>query len=115
MQPWDLEKAETKSYCSSMSSHSEKEESIAEAAVVEELPFQSSRSDEDYPDGGWQAWLTVAGAFCALLCTFGQLNSFGTFQSWYAENQLSHLPPSTISWIGALQLWVFFFSVRRAS
>ena len=67
--------------------------------------------DEEYPDGGWPARLTVFGAFCALVCTFGQLSSFGTFQSWYSEHQLHDLPPSTISWIGALQLWVFFFSV----
>lgn len=63
------------------------------------------------PDGGLQAWLTVFGAFLALFCTFGQLNSFGTFQTWYAEHQLRDLPPSTIAWIGSLQLWIFFFSV----
>ncbi|EIW52339.1 MFS general substrate transporter [Trametes versicolor FP-101664 SS1] len=62
------------------------------------------------PDGGLQAWLTVFGAFLALFCTFGQLNSFGTFQTWYAEHQLRDLPPSTIAWIGSLQLWIFFFS-----
>ncbi|KAI0350162.1 MFS general substrate transporter [Trametes cingulata] len=63
-----------------------------------------------YPDGGVRAWLTVLGAFLALFCTFGQLNSFGTFQTWYAEHQLHGLPPSTIAWIGSLQLWIFFFS-----
>ncbi|RDX44144.1 MFS general substrate transporter [Lentinus brumalis] len=62
------------------------------------------------PDGGVDAWLTVLGAFLALFCTFGQLNAFGTFQTWYAEHQLHDLPPSTISWIGSLQLWIFFFS-----
>ncbi|CDO72294.1 hypothetical protein BN946_scf184970.g146 [Trametes cinnabarina] len=70
-------------------------------------------ADDDndrFPDGGAAAWLTVFGAFLALFCSFGQLNSFGTFQTWYAEHQLSHLPPSTIAWIGSLQLWVFFFS-----
>lgn len=69
---------------------------------------------DDYPDGGFKAWATVAGAFLALLCTFGQLTSFGTFQSWYAEHQLQHMSPSTISWIGSLQLWVFFFSVSHS-
>ena len=64
------------------------------------------------PDGGWDAWLTVLGAFLALFCTFGQLNAFGTFQTWYAGHQLRDLPPSTIAWIGSLQLWIFFFSVR---
>ncbi|RPD56735.1 MFS general substrate transporter [Lentinus tigrinus ALCF2SS1-7] len=62
------------------------------------------------PDGGLDAWLTVFGAFLALFCTFGQLNAFGTFQTWYAGHQLRELPPSTISWIGSLQLWIFFFS-----
>ncbi|EPS95561.1 hypothetical protein FOMPIDRAFT_61017 [Fomitopsis schrenkii] len=61
-------------------------------------------------DGGCKEWLTVFGAFLALFCSFGQLNAFGTFQTWYADHQLSHLSPSTISWIGSLQLFVFFFS-----
>ncbi|KAH8082425.1 MFS general substrate transporter [Cristinia sonorae] len=73
-------------------------------------PSSSHTLDDTFPDGGRKAWLTVLGAFLALLCTFGQLTSFGTFQSWYADHQLLHLPPSTISWIGSLQFWVFFFS-----
>lgn len=58
-----------------------------------------------------RAHLTVLGAFLALFCTFGQMNTFGTFQTWYASHQLQSMPPSTISWIGSLQLWVFFVSV----
>ncbi|THG97867.1 hypothetical protein EW026_g4221 [Hermanssonia centrifuga] len=92
-----------------------KAESILTETVVDELHTEGiakdvDQTDEAFPDGGWSAWLTVFGAFLALVCTFGQLNSFGTFQTWYSEHQLSHLPPSTISWIGSLQLWVFFFS-----
>ncbi|KAF7342736.1 Monocarboxylate permease-like protein [Mycena sanguinolenta] len=63
-----------------------------------------------FPEGCPKGYLTVFGAFMALFCTFGQMNAFGTFQTWYAEHQLSHLEPSTIAWIGSLQLWVFFFS-----
>jgi len=62
----------------------------------------------------WRRWLVVIGAFLALFCTFGQLSSFGTFLSWYSHNQLSSYSPSTISWIGSLQLWVFFFSVSAS-
>lgn len=58
-----------------------------------------------------RAALTVFGGFIALFCTFGQMNSFGTFHSYYLRHQLQHLTPSKISWIGSLQLWVFFFSV----
>ena len=65
-----------------------------------------------FPEGGLKAHLTVLGAFIALACTFGQLSAFGTFQTWYTSHQLQHLPASTISWIGSLQLWIFFFSVR---
>lgn len=59
----------------------------------------------------WRRWLVVLGAFLALFCTFGHLSSFGTYLSWYRHNQLSSYSPSTIAWIGSLQLWVFFFSV----
>jgi hypothetical protein len=65
-----------------------------------------------FPEGTTKGYLAVFGAFMALFCTFGQMNAFGTFQAWYAEHQLNHLEPSTIAWIGSLQLWVFFFSVR---
>ncbi|KAJ3773655.1 major facilitator superfamily domain-containing protein [Lentinula raphanica] len=61
-------------------------------------------------EGGLKAYLTVFGAFLALFCTFGQMNAFGTFQAWYTTHQLSTLDSSTISWIGSLQFWVFFFS-----
>ena len=75
-------------------------------------PSETSQDDEDcHGYGRVKAYLTVFGAFLALFCTFGQMNSFGTYQTWYKAHQLQHLPPSTISWIGSLQLWVFFFSV----
>ncbi|KAF7310195.1 Monocarboxylate permease-like protein [Mycena indigotica] len=63
-----------------------------------------------FPEGGRKGYLAVFGGFMALFCTFGQMNTFGTFQAWYTEHQLRHLPPSTIAWIGSLQLWVFFLS-----
>ncbi|KAH9480098.1 MFS transporter asaE [Psilocybe cubensis] len=76
----------------------------------ENHPHASQPSLHAYTEGGLKANITVLGAFLALLCTFGQMNAFGTFQAWYAAHQLQHLPASTISWIGSLQLWVFFFS-----
>ncbi|PCH40453.1 MFS general substrate transporter [Wolfiporia cocos MD-104 SS10] len=79
-------------------------------ALSDERKGSATLADDEAREGGVNAWLTVLGAFLALFCTFGQLNSFGTFQSWYEEHQLKHLPASTISWIGSLQLWVFFFS-----
>ncbi|KAG1899670.1 MFS general substrate transporter [Suillus fuscotomentosus] len=60
-------------------------------------------------DRGWAGWLAVFGAFLALFCSFGQMNAFGTYQSWYSHHQLSSHSQFSISWIGSLQLWTFFF------
>lgn len=70
---------------------------------------------DDCPEGDLRAWLTVFGASLALFCSFGQMNAFGTFQSWYTTHQLRDLHPSTIAWIGSVQLWIFFFSVSLFS
>jgi MFS family permease len=77
------------------------------------LPTTQKQPAPEIPT--WRRWLVVLGAFLALFCTFGQLSSFGTFLSWYSHNQLSSYSPSTISWIGSLQLWVFFFSVSASA
>jgi hypothetical protein len=78
---------------------------------VLELPIEANKP-HNFPEGGLKAYLTVLGAFMAFACTFGQLSAFGTYQAWYASHQLQHLPASTISWIGSIQFWIFFFSVR---
>ena len=75
----------------------------------------ATKEVDGFSDGGLSAWLTVFGAFLALFCSFGQMNAFGTFQSWYTTHQLRDLHPSTVAWIGSVQLWVFFFSVSETS
>ena len=67
--------------------------------------------EHTYPDGGPKAWLTVFGAALMLFCC-GQLTAFGVFETYYAQHQLKGMSPSTISWIGSLQLWILYFSVR---
>ena len=87
--------------------------SVSLPPKVLELPtLAEANQPHNFPEGGLKACLTVLGAFMVLACTFGQMSAFGTYQSWYASHQLQHLPASTISWIGSLQFWVFFFSVR---
>ena len=60
-----------------------------------------------------RAYFSVFGAFLALFCTFGDINSFGTFQAWYLSHQLQSMSPSAISWIGSIQLFVFFLLVSN--
>lgn len=41
----------------------------------------------------------------AVCVTWGYLNSFGSFQTYY-EEVMPDIAPSTISWIGSLQIWL---------
>ncbi|KAG7441150.1 MFS general substrate transporter [Guyanagaster necrorhizus] len=63
---------------------------------------------DDYPDGGLRAWLIVAGSMCNNFTTFGYVNSWGVFQSYYQTNVLRDTPPSDIAWIGSIQYSLVF-------
>ena len=59
------------------------------------------------PDGGLTAWIQVLCTHLTILTTFGFFTSFGVYQTYY-ENTLG-ISPSTISWIGSLQVFLLFF------
>ncbi|KAI9459461.1 MFS general substrate transporter [Lactarius psammicola] len=75
------------------------------------LDFDSApqkHSQDDYPDGGLQAWLVVLGASCAIFSTAGYANSWGVFQDYYENVLLKGTSPSTIAWIGSIQFSLIF-------
>jgi MFS family permease len=55
------------------------------------------------PNGGLQAWLHVLGGFMLFFNTWGILNAFGVFQTYYESGALFTRSSSDISWIGAIQ------------
>lgn len=59
------------------------------------------------PDGGFQAWLQVALGHLIIFNTWGYINSFGVFQTYYTT-ELAR-PPSDISWVGSIQIFLLFF------
>jgi MFS family permease len=59
------------------------------------------------PDGGLTAWTQVLCTHLTILTTFGFFTSFGVYQTYY-ETTLG-ISPSTISWIGSLQVFLLFF------
>lgn len=59
--------------------------------------------DDDFPDGGWEAWSCVFGAWCAFICTFGMFNCAGIFVQIYHDNILKDSSIALITWILALQ------------
>jgi MCP family monocarboxylic acid transporter-like MFS transporter 10 len=63
-----------------------------------------SKHDTTHQDVGKQAWLTVVGSFLVYYSSFGLLNSFGFFQDYYQKDYLNTASPSTIAFIGTLQL-----------
>ena len=65
-------------------------------------PINVADNPHIFPEGGTQAWLTVAGAASFLFVSFGWISSIGIFQEYYQANQLKDYTPSQISWIPSL-------------
>ncbi|KAI9791241.1 MAG: hypothetical protein M1816_004233 [Peltula sp. TS41687] len=59
------------------------------------------------PDGGAAAWVQVLMSHLVLFNTWGNINSFGVFQTHYTQT-LGH-PHSHISWVGSVQIFLSFF------
>lgn len=80
-----------------------------EASADANGPTPEDASTElTFPDGGYKAWLTVAGGFLAQISSIGFLSAFSVFQSYYGATMPSQ-SASNISWIGSLQIFGCFF------
>ncbi|KAG8159791.1 hypothetical protein KVR01_010428 [Diaporthe batatas] len=55
------------------------------------------------PNGGIEAWLQVLGSWVTLVATWGLVNTFGVYQTYYETTLLTSSSSSAISWIGSLQ------------
>lgn len=76
--------------------------------VISRTTSKSSFNPGPPPDGGLKAWTAVAAGHLVIMNTWGYINSFGVFQTYYA-NELALGPPATISWIGSIQVFLLFF------
>jgi len=83
---------------------------VEKAPTSQNQPSLAVKPKTDRVDGGFAAISCVIGAFFSMLATFGMMNAFGSFQFYYQENQLHNKSPSDISWIGTVQLFLFFLS-----
>lgn len=75
---------------------------------VEEKPVEQLPPHMVFPEGGFRAWSVALGTGGVLFCTFGYANAFGVYQEYYETNQLRHNSPSTISWLGSIQIFFLF-------
>ncbi|KAJ2558056.1 hypothetical protein EV175_000981 [Coemansia sp. RSA 1933] len=61
---------------------------------------------EDKPVDGPYGWAVVASSFLMLNFCMGCVNAYGSYQSYYHQNQFPDAPMSTLAWIGTLQFGV---------
>ena len=71
-----------------------------------EGPTSSAQEQPAPPDGGLYGWLVVLGACFVFFNTWGLVQAFGAYQSYYTTNTLRENNASTISWIGTIQAWL---------
>ncbi|CAG8954951.1 hypothetical protein HYFRA_00008640 [Hymenoscyphus fraxineus] len=73
------------------------------------VPVAGGVNPADFPDGGLEAWLVVAGGWCCMFTSFGWVNCIGLFQEYYENNLLQEYSSSTISWITSIEIFCMFF------
>ncbi|KAI8665516.1 MFS domain-containing protein [Fusarium sp. Ph1] len=61
------------------------------------------------PNGGPQAWLNVLGSFMLYFNTWGILNTFGAYQTYYESGELFDASSSDISWVGSIAAFLLLF------
>jgi len=79
--------------------------SDAESQHISEQPAEAAVT---YPEGGLEAWTVIFGASLSFFATFGFVNSYGVFQDYYQTTLLNKSSSSTISLIGAIQLFIMY-------
>ncbi|KFY86544.1 hypothetical protein V500_07565 [Pseudogymnoascus sp. VKM F-4518 (FW-2643)] len=64
------------------------------------------QSAVSFPEGSLRGWLTVLGCWAVMFFTFGYVNAFGIYESYYLE--ITGETPATIAWIGSFQFFAMF-------
>ena len=73
-------------------------------------PYALDEEDDEFPEGGLQAWLVVLGAWCAMVPTMGMINTFGVLQAWIAQHELVNRGESVIGWIFSIHAFIVYFA-----
>ncbi|KXT05136.1 hypothetical protein AC578_7590 [Pseudocercospora eumusae] len=71
------------------------------------IPRSTSIEDLPPPPDGGKAWMQVFAGFLVLLNTWGYINSYSLFSSYYTEDL--GLDLTAVSWISSIQIFIVFF------
>ncbi|RHZ62612.1 hypothetical protein CDV55_104050 [Aspergillus turcosus] len=81
-----------------------------------ETALESSQAEKNeppkptFPEGGFNAWMTVLACWCVMFNTFGYMNAFGVYEAYYKNTLLRNESDSSIAWIGSLQAYFLYSS-----
>lgn len=78
-----------------------------DGSPLEISPSHLSQPPTPYiPNGGLIAWLQVLSGFFLFFNSWGLINAFGVFQSYYSRTLIPHYSDSAISWIGSIEAFL---------
>ncbi|PKX94761.1 MCT family MFS transporter [Aspergillus novofumigatus IBT 16806] len=90
--------AEEKAVAPSVNSNNDE----SNVRTSEQQPGEKHQEEPTF-DTGVLAWLQVLGSFFLFFNSWGVINTWGAFQTYYEQNLLSNVSSSSIAWIGSLQ------------
>ncbi|KAE8368982.1 major facilitator superfamily domain-containing protein [Aspergillus caelatus] len=79
------------------------------APQPQEPPSRPAGGPSPPPNGGTLAWLNVLGSFMLYFNTWGILNTFGAYQTYYESGKLFTASSSDISWVGSIAAFMLLF------
>lgn len=82
---------------------------LSEVQKAEPRLADEAVKGDEVPDGGLTAWLQVAGSFFLYWNSWGLVNAFGVYQTYYQTELLQDMSPSAISWLGSIQSFLLLF------
>ena len=91
--------------------HDEKtsNDTAQQPSILEEPQPKPASGPPAPPNGGALAWLNVLGSFMLYFNTWGILNTFGAYQTYYESGNLFTASSSQISWIGSIAAFMLLF------
>ncbi|KAJ5920588.1 hypothetical protein N7516_011446 [Penicillium verrucosum] len=79
------------------------------ALSPESIPQEKPVGPSSPPNGGTLAWLNVLGSFMLYFNTWGIMNTFGAYQTYYESGALFHSSSSDISWVSSIAAFMLLF------
>ena len=72
-------------------------ESLDQTQEAPKAPANPWADPSSFPDGGREAWSTVAGAAACFFVSWGWINCIGVFQDYFMRGEHDHLVPDNFA------------------